>query len=319
MTRPRGPGQAAPRVSKRNDRLRPLSAVRTSVASRDDDTLDASPNAASSATTNASPHAHPPTTNAAVSTSAPSPRCSSSPASPAPRPRRSAASRSPPAPTASKSTTSSTLSRTSGPDGSADLEARDSTADTTSVATIRMNRAQRAVGRRGRIASAVLALAWLSACGSDAPRAASPAPAQHEHEVAPTRADRAALKHVVAEFDKRHDRGDTEGVCELMTALTRRYLAEFVASAVPRLAGRSCAAMLASDVFANPGDLPPAVRHAARFKFRRIAVDTTRATATITFPDCGRWRLVRRGTTWVITDIPILPPSLRTMRRSCTQ
>ncbi|MDA0179786.1 hypothetical protein OJ997_05735 [Solirubrobacter phytolaccae] len=116
------------------------------------------------------------------------------------------------------------------------------------------------------------------------------------------------IKRVVRAFDRHWRRGDYERVCALMTPETQANLAAL-------LKAPSCLQAFGSELYA--GSEPPAVRHAAAREYRSVRVDETGTSATITFPDCRTWRLVRRDGTWLINDFPIVPSAVRVTAPRC--
>jgi hypothetical protein len=97
----------------------------------------------------------------------------------------------------------------------------------------------------------------------------------------------------------------------LLTPAAREAWSGQLAAGDPSLKGKSCPALIASGAFGDPADQPPAIDEASTFVFKRIAVGPN-GTATLTFPDGRRWRLVKSGSRWLIADLPFVPPSLST-------
>jgi hypothetical protein len=157
-----------------------------------------------------------------------------------------------------------------------------------------------------RVALSCVALSLLAGCGE-----AAMEPLPDVRPVAPTAAQRAALTHVVADFDRHYRRGDGKRVCALITPLSQGFIVDFMASARPAQAPASCAEAVIGD------ERPPAAAEAAARRFRSVTVTPDGGSATITFSDCRRWRLVRQGGAWLINDFPIIPRSLRDVRRDC--
>ena len=163
-----------------------------------------------------------------------------------------------------------------------------------------------------RIAMIVLAAGLLAGCGaSEAPELDISIPT----EAAPTARQSAALTRIVSDFDRHYRRGDGQRVCALMTPLTQSYVVEFIRSSVPGLSRATCAEIVTSEVF--DADPPPAAAEASSGEFQTIAVSADGGSATITFADCRRWRLVEHGGAWLINDFPLLPRSLRDIRPRC--
>jgi len=154
---------------------------------------------------------------------------------------------------------------------------------------------------------ALIALVVLAGCGQ-----APLEPLPDVRPVAPTARQAAALKRVVTDFDRAYRRGDGKAVCALITPLTQTYLVDFMTTARPELRGSTCAEIAIGD------ERPPAAAEAAGANVRGITVTPDGGSATITFADCRRWRLVLQGDAWLIHDLPLIPKSLRDVARACT-
>jgi hypothetical protein len=123
-----------------------------------------------------------------------------------------------------------------------------------------------------------------------------------------TATDRTALQQVVADFINAYERADGRTICGLLTPAARRTFSTQLTTADPGLAGRPCPALITSAAFGDPSDQPPAIAEASKFTFRHIT--TAAHTATLTFTDGRSWHLVKSGNHWLITDLPLIPPSL---------
>jgi hypothetical protein len=155
---------------------------------------------------------------------------------------------------------------------------------------------------------ALLALLALAGCGDTAP----PPARGTTFTIEGTADETAALKNVVARFDRYYRIEKYESVCNLITPLTQ---ARLVALLRPKLHATACADVLASRLYA--AERPPAVAEAAGRDYREVETTSDGGSATITFADCRRWRLVRRDGAWVITDLPLVPRSVRDIARTC--
>jgi hypothetical protein len=150
----------------------------------------------------------------------------------------------------------------------------------------------------------MLALAGCGSGGKDGKKTATTT----EH--AATAADRTALQQVVADFIDAYERADGRTLCGLLSPAVRRTLSAQLTAADPSLAGKSCPALILSGAYGDPSDQPPAIGEASKFTFR--AITTGPRTATLTFTDGRRWHLTKSGGRWLITDLPLIPPSLDT-------
>ena len=125
---------------------------------------------------------------------------------------------------------------------------------------------------------ALIALVVLAGCGGQTFESLPDV-----RPVAPTISQRAALTRVVDEFATGYRRGDGAAVCALLTPVAQSYVAD--------ARGASCAdAVLGRERPASPRD---------------ITVNVQGDAATITFADCGVWRLVVQGDAWLVDDLPV--------------
>src|SRR4051794_12285903 len=138
----------------------------------------------------------------------------------------------------------------------------------------------------------------LTGCGD-----AAPPPARGTtYTIAAVADQTAALKRVVARFDRRYQREDYAGVYHLITPLTPERQVAFLR---PKLKATTCADLLASPLYAD--EPPAAVAEAAERELLEFETTPDGGSATITFADCRQWRLAERNRTWWITDLPLVP------------